>query len=181
MSGRGFKGTVRGGAAGERAIATAYGGRVMGRGREVECAQCRAADLVLVPPFPPFVPDVLLQHPQLHVEVKTDTYNPERTPNMFLEHNTARPNGTLIRGGPWRAAGDGIELFAYYYPKGGLVVWLWDLPALAGTLDALLGSTQTKLRPRFVSNPDGYDAIGYIVRRDTLQELHPDGYYEDRL
>lgn len=174
MAGRGFAGTVPGGRAGERDIVAAYGGVLTGRGAAVTCASCRAVD-ALVPgeglPFP--APE------RAHVEIKTDTYDPQATSNLYLERRTYRPDGTALDGGLWRAVTDGADALAYYYPRRGLVVWMWDLATLTAALTAALRGG-ARWRRVSVGNPDGYRAVGRLVPRDDVRRLHH-GYLEDTI
>ncbi len=107
------------------------------------------------------------------VEVKTDSYALTDSPNFFMEQRTrvAGQAGMLL-GGPWRAAADGVDTFAYLYysptrdPERGTCYWFDDVPALVEHLDKHLGEYQTR-RVRY----GVLTAVGVLVPRKSLRHL----------
>jgi hypothetical protein len=97
------------------------------------------------------------------VEIKTDTYSMEATPNFFFERYGN--DKTLKPGGPWRAVEDGIDYFVYFFLQDKTFFWL-DPVKLTRFLDKY---TQD-LKPKTVQNK-GYSSIGYCVPREVCEEL----------
>jgi hypothetical protein len=163
--GRGFRGTYHSGRRGELLVAAAYGGTVTPRAHA--CPRCAACDVYI-----PGVGDG-------HVEVKTDTYDPARTPNAFLERRTITPDGRVLAGGVWRAAADGLDALVYLYVRTGSALWMWDLPDLVRRLELRhrqLANAGQAWRAVRVVNPDGYTAEGRLVPRTELAELAAPAY-----
>ena len=72
------------------------------------------------------------------LELKTDTYLMEDTENFFMETEShGKP------GGPWRALGDGIDFFVYYYIKNNSFFWFHP-KSLCKKLDKLIRSGRFK-------------------------------------
>lgn len=97
------------------------------------------------------------------IELKSDTWGMEDTPNFFMESISNSSKGTI--GGPWRAKKDGVDFFVYLFLKNKTFFW-FDTLALCDKLDQL--SPQLKKRTIFNS---GYDTIGYLVNRESLRDL----------
>ena len=55
------------------------------------------------------------------VELKTDTYDMEDTPNFFMEYYSDMKK--LKIGGPWRARQDSVDIFIYYFLKNKTFFW----------------------------------------------------------
>ena len=49
------------------------------------------------------------------IELKTDSYSMEKTPNFFMEKETILPDERVILGGPWRSKDHKVDYFVYYY------------------------------------------------------------------
>ncbi len=161
------------GDAGEADIIAWYGGEPAPPGS--------AHDLTL--PFrctPLALPTPTMRGGDVRVELKTDSYDPRDYPCAFLERHTQRPDGTKIPGGPWRAARDGLDVFMYYYPTRGLVLWMWDLDALCGRLELALARVPRPAWRRVgVLNVGGYRALGRLVPRTELAALAAPHYHEE--
>lgn len=99
------------------------------------------------------------------IEVKTDTYDFEKTPNFFMEQFT-RSGDNDSPGGPWRALRDNVKCFVYLFmvPRP-IAWWFTDVTALVDTLDAYLGA---KRRFAHVIRNNGWSGHGYCVPRTEL-------------
>lgn len=115
---------------------------------------------IFVPP-----PEKVRAYDLLHVdgrkvEVKTDYYDHETTPNCFMEYRShSKP------GGPWRALRDGVDLFVYFFPLPYPKAYVWDdVPALCLALDEHFVPNAPE---RQISNGQ-WAAQGFIVDRARL-------------
>lgn len=97
------------------------------------------------------------------VELKTDTYSMEKTPNFFMEYIGNMKKGNL--GGPWRAAKDNIDWFVYLFLYDQKFFW-FNTKELVGFLDEHIKTLKVKT----VRNP-GYDSTGFAVNRDEVAHL----------
>lgn len=121
-------------------------------------------------------PELTLTHPndQTHdfliletgqsVELKTDTYDPEKTPNFFMERYSDINNQSP--GGPWRAREHGISLFVYFFPKGRIWYEFWNVPHLVDTLDEL-----TKNQSMFNIRNHAWTTGGFKVDRESIKNM----------
>lgn len=93
------------------------------------------------------------------VEVKTDYYDHETTPNFFME-NTSHDKP----GGPWRALRDDVGLFVYLFVEPQPVAYVWeDVRALCCVLD-----TKFAHAPGREIHNGGWKAYGFLVDRGQL-------------
>lgn len=104
------------------------------------------------------------------VEVKTDSYDPAETPNMFIERHTNVAGGARLLGGPWRALRDGVDTFVYLYhnPKragASVSYWFEDLPALVAHLDSRMPHYEV----RRVNARGRLSSTGVLVPRKELR------------
>lgn len=97
------------------------------------------------------------------LEVKTDTYPMQKTPNFFMERWSDRESGKP--GGPWQAHLKGATCFVYMFIGDRTWFVCEDLPQLCTELDGLIGAG--KLRPKQVMNR-GWITEGYAVPRVAL-------------
>lgn len=97
------------------------------------------------------------------IELKTDTYSMNDTPNLFMEYMGNTDKGTL--GGPWRAAKDKVDYFVYYYLKDTTFFW-YKSQELAAFLDGWIKGK----KPKTIRNKS-YDTVGYTVPRDDVAHL----------
>lgn len=98
------------------------------------------------------------------LELKTDSYNLTKTENFFLERYSDVHKKTP--GGPWRAAGDKVDIFCYYFVRHNTWFEFRDLPKLIKRLDELTankGLVHIKNR--------GWITGGYKVPRSALEDL----------
>ena len=91
------------------------------------------------------------------VELKTDTYPIEKTPNFFMEKLGNVESNKI--GGPWRAADDGVDYFVYLFASNKTFYW-FETKKLVKFLDEY---TKGK-RGRTVANR-GYVTLGFLVPR----------------
>jgi len=98
------------------------------------------------------------------IELKTDTYNMEKTENFFMERYSDVHRETV--GGPWRAAGDDVDIFCYYFVRHNTWFQFNDIPALVERLNELTtGKGLVYIKNR------GWVTGGYKVKRDELEDL----------
>jgi len=99
------------------------------------------------------------------VELKTDTYDMDKTPNFFMEIFGNIGDSSI--GGPWRTMQDSIDFFVYYFPKNRTFFWFETVP-LCLVLDGVIASNQ--LSPKEIKNK-GWTARGYAVPRKALESV----------
>lgn len=96
------------------------------------------------------------------VELKTDFYDMNKTPNFFLERYSNYKK--LTPGGPWR---DGAEFFVYYFIMQEEYFWFKRNEMVELLEDVKLGG--------LVRIPNGkYDTMGYKVERELLEQIRID-------
>ena len=108
--------------------------------------------------------DIILSNGKT-VELKTDSYDMEKTQNMFIEHFGNTSKKTL--GGPWRAFQDNIDYFVYLYSKQKIFFW-FNPKELANRVDALYNGD--RVNAKFIKNPN-YETMGYLVNRKDLEDI----------
>lgn len=102
------------------------------------------------------------------VEVKSDSYDMEKTPNFFIErysNNTKKSDGSV-----WQALKHECMIFVYWYPTNKTAFVFRDIVQLMNALDAIIAD----LEPIYIRNP-GYYTVGYKVPRELLKD-----YFEVR-
>lgn len=97
------------------------------------------------------------------VELKTDSYPMDKTPNFFIEKFSDMTKESL--GGPWRAAADGIELFVYHFINDGTFFWF-----KSSELCALSDTLITKRRERWIKNK-AWTTLGYVIPREEFKKI----------
>jgi len=98
------------------------------------------------------------------IELKSDTYSIDKTPNFFMERysDLARDKP----GGPWRALEDKVDIFIYMFINDGIYWHFDDVPALVKRLDSIVsGLHMTKV------NNTSWTTGGYRVKRELLADL----------
>jgi len=100
------------------------------------------------------------------IELKTDTYDYDRTPNIFVERHSDHSKGTP--GGPWQAVLKGSTTFVYLFIKNRRWLVFTDIPALCVRVEGLIVGG---LVPVQVMNR-GYVTLGYKVPREALAGLY---------
>ena len=97
------------------------------------------------------------------VELKTDTYSMDKTPNFFMERYSDVERST--NGGPWRAAHDHVDYFVYMYSQQRKCFW-FNPKKLVEFLD---GYVKDK-RPVSIPNKT-WTTVGYLVPRTAVSNL----------
>ena len=92
------------------------------------------------------------------LELKTDSYDLNHTPNVFIERWSDR--GKEKPGGPWQAYEHGCSIYAYYFKKNGIVFY-YDIPKLIDILES-------KKRSHVWIKNKGWITSGYKVKREEL-------------
>jgi hypothetical protein len=99
------------------------------------------------------------------LELKTDTYQMSRTPNMFFERYSDFHKKTP--GGPWRARRDRVDLFVYFFIKDQTYFEFTDIKLLCKTLDKL-----TKKKGMIMVKNRGFITMGWTVPREAVSHLY---------
>lgn len=99
------------------------------------------------------------------VELKTDSYPMDKSPNFFMETVSDIQSGKL--GGPFRAYKDGIEYFVYYFIEDCTYFW-FETKKLHDALEALIASGKYQLKS--IKNK-GWTAEGYAIPREALRSV----------
>ena len=108
----------------------------------------------------------------LTIELKTDTYNMDKTANFFMERFSDVHKQTS--GGPWRAHGDDVNIFVYYFVRHNLWYQFNNLRGLCERLDEL-----TKKQGMIYIKNKGWVTAGYTVKRVDLEDLYDIYEFED--
>jgi hypothetical protein len=98
------------------------------------------------------------------IELKSDTFNMEKTPNFFIERYSDFHKQTP--GSLWQAHEHGCSIFCYYFVRHDLWFEFRDIPALITRLE--------ELQPRsliWVKNKSWITA-GFTVKRELLKDLY---------
>ena len=98
------------------------------------------------------------------IELKTDTYSMDKTPNMFMEHLSDTKNTEKV-GGPWRALNDGVTYFAYMYIEQKQVFWFHPKELVDFMNEYIKQASYKVIRNK------GWTSIGYAVPREKLKHL----------
>ena len=99
------------------------------------------------------------------VELKTDTYAMDKTPNFFMEKLSSVDSGKI--GGPWRAAQDNVDFFVYMFIKDRKCFWFRS-KALVAFLDQYI--VDKKPRSANIVNTS-WTAMGYLIPRTAVTHL----------
>ena len=104
------------------------------------------------------------------IELKTDTYNMDKTQNFFFEKYSDLHRETP--GGPWRAAGDNVDIFCYYFVRHNIWFQFNHVNELVQRLDEL-----TKDKDLVYIKNKAWITGGYKVKRDALEDLFDVWYF----
>lgn len=99
------------------------------------------------------------------IEIKTDSYDINKTPNLFIEHY-----GNISKkkfGGPWRALNDNIDYFVYLFIKQRHFFW-FSPKKLVERVELL--HSRNMVESKYIRNPH-YETLGYIVNRNLLTDI----------
>lgn len=99
-----------------------------------------------------------------HVELKSDMWDMNKTPNFFFERWGDRD--AKKPGGPWQALANGANHFVYFYVPS-LTYFSFDTRKLVGALEAIIPS----MKPTEVVNKN-WITEGYRVPREKLKALY---------
>lgn len=96
------------------------------------------------------------------IELKTDTYNMENTPNFFMEYYSDMKAQKM--GGPWRAYNDSVKMFVYYFIENKTFYW-FNTKDLYNVLEKYIASKNPRLYS--VVNK-GWITKGFVIPRKEL-------------
>lgn len=99
------------------------------------------------------------------IELKTDTYDMDATPNFFIERWSDVKNRKP--GGPWQAHEKGVQVFVYLFIKQKTWFIFEDMEALLKRLDQLTDKAYAINIPN-----KGWTTQGYRVKRADLAGLY---------
>ena len=103
--------------------------------------------------------DFIINKSGLTIELKTDFYDPAKTPNLFME----RWSRDGVDGGPFQALSKGASYFVYWFPVTN-EFFVFETAPLVAHLE------QLKLTLVPVQNI-GFTTYGYKVNRAQLEKL----------
>lgn len=95
------------------------------------------------------------------LELKTDYYDPEATPNFFIELYSYKEEP----GGPFQSKLHGAKYYAYWYPNGDQL-FLFNVDQLVKRMKKIMPNLDKK----FIKNKS-YTTTGYLVERELLLDL----------
>lgn len=98
------------------------------------------------------------------IELKTDTYNINKTNNFFMERYSDVHRQSP--GGVWQSAEKGVDVFCYYFVRHNIWFQFNDLPELITRLEDLTARQGLV----YIKNK-GWVTAGYTVPRDDLADL----------
>ena len=100
-------------------------------------------------------------------EIKTDSYDMNKTPNFFMERYSV--DFKRNSGGPWQALEKGSKFFIYHFEQQGLFFLFNDVSKLVERLEGLVN--EHGLGVIKVPNKH-YNTLGYKIRREWLEDLY---------
>lgn len=95
------------------------------------------------------------------IELKTDTYPMNKTPNFFMERLGNVDKGK--NGGPWRAYDDNVNYFVYLYIADRTAFWFET-----NRLIKLLNDKEQTFKSRNIRNRS-WTTMGYMVPRSVCE------------
>ena len=101
------------------------------------------------------------------LELKSDNYDPDKTPNFFFERFSVLAQKKP--GGPWQSWEKGAEIFVYQFLRTDEAYIFKDLHSLIARIDYLVH--EHSLRPRRVANKT-YFASGYAIPRELFKDMY---------
>lgn len=99
------------------------------------------------------------------IELKSDSYNMEKTENFFFERFSNIETETP--GSVWQAASHGCEIFCYQFVRHNVWFQFNDIPKLVTRLEEILGD-----RSLIWIKNKGWITGGFKVRREDLADLY---------
>lgn len=97
------------------------------------------------------------------LELKSDYYDMNKTPNFFIERYSydSKP------GGPWRSLQDSVDYFCYFFVKNN-IAFLFNTKELVNALETLIVEKNLTL----IDIPNkGYTTRGYKINREWLSSI----------
>lgn len=101
------------------------------------------------------------------LELKSDNYDPKKTPNFFFERFSVLAQQKP--GGPWQSWEKGAQIFVYQFVRSNEAYIFRDIPELIERIDYLVH--EHALKPRRVANRT-YFASGYAIERELFKDLY---------
>jgi hypothetical protein len=105
--------------------------------------------------------DFLINKTEEILELKTDFYDPDSTPNIFIEKYSYQDKP----GGPFQSKEHGVSYYAYWFPKTDLLL-LFNVDQLIKRIKKL----EANLKTVSIKNKN-YSTLGYLVDRNLLQDI----------
>lgn len=99
------------------------------------------------------------------IELKTDTYNIDKTDNFFIERYSDVHKKSP--GGVWQSYEKGVTVFCYYFVRNNIWFQFNDLPTLVSRLEEL-----TKKKGMIYIKNKGWITGGYKIKREDLEDLY---------
>lgn len=97
------------------------------------------------------------------VELKTDFYSFDETPNFFFERISNESKGSP--GGPWQSLANGTDTFVYFFVKE-LTYFKFNVATLVTRLEEIIPT----LKPVPIANKN-FTTIGYRVPRTLVEDI----------
>lgn len=101
------------------------------------------------------------------LELKSDNYDPAKTPNFFFERFSVLSQQKP--GGPWQSWEKGADIFVYQFLKTGEAYIFPNITDLIARVDYVVH--EHALKPRKVANRT-YFASGYAIERELFKDLY---------
>jgi hypothetical protein len=99
------------------------------------------------------------------IELKTDSYPMDKTPNFFMETIGDTSNGKL--GGVFRAKQDKIDLFVYYFLTNRTFFW-FKVNELYDRVEKLISTNEYE--PKSIPNR-GWETEGFALPRSEFSDI----------
>lgn len=99
------------------------------------------------------------------IELKSDSYSIERTPNFFMERWSDIDKGKP--GGPWQALEKDIKYYIYYFPIN-QKYFTFETKILVSRLNSIINNNE--LQPVQIPNIK-WTTVGFKVPRVNVQEI----------
>lgn len=100
------------------------------------------------------------------IEVKSDRYTFDETPNFFIELYS--DDKSMKLGGPWRALKHNTNVFLYHFIFERRVFWFDDIAALVKAVEAYVSKSRLQLTS--VRN-ENHITLGYKIPRSAVTHL----------
>lgn len=110
------------------------------------------------------------------VEIKTDTFNPFKTPNFFIERFSSMEEKSP--GGPWQALKKGASWFVYWFNQTpDVYYWIRINKTNIEKLNKYVASLPVEAGKEIKNN--GYTTFGYAINRNKILEIMNGSFIED--